>query len=291
MSYRNTQVGGGAIQLNGLGNSLAANPQGTTVQLGALNNNASFYKDASNPCNSPGEKNRMSSFRYKSLIYLTGSGSGIQGIQVGSGYYFSVFGGVNLYGTTSFEGGGNLSQGVVRNDGSFFGSGGAGGAGGLGQVYYDTYNPGNPGGGGRGGLEFNNITDAIRVQNGYFYGGGGGGGGGAASSYDQNDPDYHRGYGGGGGGGGTAYGGGGGGGYGDDSSGQPGQNANAYYTAGGGLGGNPYYGGGGGGGRGGYYNDPGQPGQGAWGKYGYNPGGSGGAAAPGITGVNRIYYY
>ena len=280
MSYRNTQVGQ-EIQLNGLGNSLAANPQGTTVQLGALNNSASFYKDVNNPCQSYQQTNYMGSFRDRNLIYITGSGQGLQGVQI-TAPYFSLFGGpVALFGTSAFQvhggGDGDYKTGTIRCDGNFYGSGGAGGAGSSSYGPYGVNDPGQPGRGGRAGIEFQGgLITTIRVQAGTFFGGGGGGGGGAGGLNYNDDNGTTQGYGGG------------------DSGhiGYPGQNA-GYGAGGGGQGarGRRGFQHAGGGGSGGQYGQSGQPGQGSSGLDTPNSPGAGGYGGQGIQGAYSINYY
>jgi len=283
MSYRNTQIGQ-EVQLNSHGNSLAGSAQGTTVQLGALNNSLSYYKDVTNPCQSYEQINYMGSFRDRNLIYLTSQGAGIYGIQL-SGQYFSMFGAVNLYGTTYVQCGGG--QGCISVDGNFYGSGGTGGNGGTAQTYNGVYNSGDPGGQGGPALEFQDSrVQILRVKSGNFYGGGGGGGGGGAGRYDNRDPDTHYGLGGGGGGGGAINAPGGAGGGGDFGNGVPGQGAGSTYGIGGGGAHFSVRSHGGGGGSGGNAEQPGQGG--AVGTDGGGAGGSGGAAGPGISGFNNI---
>ena len=279
MSVRNTQVGQ-EVQLNSVGNSINGNGQGTTVQLGALNNSSPAYRDPRNPCQGYQQTNYMGSFRDRNLIYLSGV---IGGPTIGlTGQYFSLFSsGAGVVSTTYMQGAGG-AQGYIIGGSYFFGTGGDGGAGGsVGQG-------GFPGGTGRAGIEFQGgAYGVLQVQSAPVYGGGGGGGGGG-SSYSLVDYPYQTtiGLGGGGGGGGRggggAFGSGGPGGYGDYASGQAGGAG-----PGGGGGSYSYYFSAGGGGQGGY-STAGQPGAG--GTYGGGGGGGQGTGVSGFPGNDYIQW-
>ena len=279
MSYPNTQVGQ-EVQLNGLGNSIAGSGQGTTVQLGALNNSNPTYRDPLNPCQSYYQTNYMGSFRNRNLVYLSGV---IGGPAVSlTGQYFSVFSGASVLSTTYMQGAG-YAQGYI-NGGYYYGTGGDGGAGGsAGQG-------GFPGGTGRAGFEFQGgAYGVLHVQGASVYGGGGGGGGGGSfyGHVDSEAGQTYIGLGGGGGGagrgGGGAFGNGGPGGYGDYASGQgggagPGGTGGSYY----------YYFSAGAGGQGGY-SDPGQPGA-SGGTYGGGGGGGQGSGVSGFPGNDYVQW-
>jgi hypothetical protein len=70
---RNTQIGS-SFQFNVHGNSLAGTAQGTTVQLGSLNNSSTFYRDPDNPSAQNIATNKASYFINKQLLYVSSKG-------------------------------------------------------------------------------------------------------------------------------------------------------------------------------------------------------------------------
>ena len=143
-SVRNTQVGT-TVQLNTMGNSMKGSAQETTVQLGALNNTSTFYRDPANPCNGQAvKKNNMSSFRNRQLVYISAGGNGATiGLNTNG---FSMYNPNTVNGTTTITGTTAPTQGYIVNSGNFRGLGGAGGAGGYASSSGTNGQPGSAGG-------------------------------------------------------------------------------------------------------------------------------------------------
>jgi hypothetical protein len=267
--FINTQTGA-TVQLNTLGNSLKGTAQGTAVQLGALNNTSTFYRDPANPCNGQGTKtNNMSSFRNRQLVYISSQGTGPTIPFNTNG--FSIYNPSNtVSGTTSVQGTSTSTQGYVVNGApsKWYGTGGPGGRG------TDNASSGTVVSGTNGFSAINfSAVGQITTQQGTIYGGGGGGGGGGSYIFGPLPQSS-------GGGGGAFFGAGGAGSINDAKPGNPAQGAA------GGTGGAVNQGYGYKGGNGGNVGQPGQPGAS---QSIYVTNGGGGAGLP-IGGAQAITY-
>jgi hypothetical protein len=290
-TIRKTYVGS-TFQLNTHGNSLKGTAQGTSVQLGSLNNTSTFYRDPTNPCQTSSQTNKASSFINKQLVYITTGAVGVStpatlGLSNGNPYRIWADTSTSFYSVLTVQNASSASGNVVI-DGYFLGKGGNGGN-------SQPASAGQPGGNGSSAIIYSptGTTQVTVAGSGLIFGGAGGGGGGggaiwAGAGYNGT---------GGGGGGGNAYGQGG---HAQGGGGQPGQPNSTLTGGSGGTGfhaGPGYYyglqGGGGTGGNGGSYpslpGQPGQPGYTLYDSFGSifvgGSGGAGGTAAGAISGA------
>jgi len=194
---RKTSIGS-SFQFDLYGNALAGTPQTTTVQLGALNNTSSFYRDPTNPCQTTGQTNKASSFINKQLIYMFGQGGGSRAVSLDNANPHSIYApasatwrGPSVVQTNTFG-----AQGFIVADGKFYGNGGTGG------TAYVGYYPGvSNGGDGQYAILYSGGPNQVTISgSGSVYGGGGGGGSGGYGIFG-----YGIYFSGGGGGGGASY--------------------------------------------------------------------------------------
>jgi len=238
---------GQAVQLGNL-NGLKQAGYYTRNQLGQLNNSLGTYRDPGNPCQSYGQRNALSNFRNKSLMYI-GSGGAFNGFQIyASQPYLSMYNpGYSVQGSMNFQSYPNISGYIISAGYSVYYGGGGPGSPGDAQ-----YSPVTPGGAGGPCIYFTNgiqHISALTAPTSYFSPGGGGGGGGGRidiQRWDIADRGTHNitgefPGGGGGGGAGSPGGPGGSGGYcppyGYNSpSGQPGYYSYGFHGGAGGSG-------------------------------------------------------